>query len=133
MCTFEKCTFVPSRQDFRGTYRAIPAGPTPLAPIPSEHLRADLIWSRENFGPDFDPKRAISGPNQVTIGSNQVSTEVFGGDRCERGRSGWGGPVGPPESLDPLETRSPLMGCCKRGCNKWGLQGCLASLFESQP
>ena len=26
--------------------------------------------------------------------------EVFGGGRAQRGRSGWDGPVGPPESLD---------------------------------
>ena len=52
-----------SVKTFLGTYRAIPAGPTPLAQALSERLPPGLIWT------DFDPKRAILGPNQVKIGS----------------------------------------------------------------
>ena len=49
--------------DFWETYRAIAAGPTPLARNLSEHLPPDLIWTR--FWPDLDRKSPFSGPNQV--------------------------------------------------------------------
>ena len=42
-------------QDFPRSYRALPAGPTPLDPTPSEALPPDLLRTR--FRPDFDPIR----------------------------------------------------------------------------
>ena len=81
-------------KSFGRTYRAIPAGPTPLAPIPSEHPRADLIWTR--FWPDLDLKSPFSGQKS---GPNQVWANVFGEGWAQRGRSSCHGPVGPPKVL----------------------------------
>ena len=65
---------------------AIPAGTTPLAPIPCEHLPPDLILTRKR---DFRPKS----------GQIQVRMEVFGAGRGQGAGSGWGG-LWVPESLE---------------------------------
>ena len=81
------------------TYRAMTAGPTPLGPTPSEHIRPDLIWTR--FGPEIALFGSKSDPNQV-------GADVFGGGRAQRGRSGCHGPVGPPEVLTLADLDHPL-------------------------
>ena len=95
-------------QDFPRSYRAFPAGPTPLDPTPSEPLPPDLVRTR--FWPDFGPIRTWNPPFRVRIGSKSGPNWVqirsggkeFGGGRVQRGRSGWEGSVAPPETLDPL-------------------------------
>ena len=71
-------------RNFPRSYRASSAGPTPLAPTPSEHLIQ--TW----FRPDLGLKRRISGRNQVKIRS-----ESGLGGGCSEGVGARG--VGPAE------------------------------------
>ena len=83
---------------FRRSYRAFPAGPTPLDPTPPNPS------FRTRFRPDFDLILTRFGPEIRLFGSksglNWVRNEGFGGGRVQRGRSGWEGSAAPRESLE---------------------------------
>ena len=57
----------PIVKNFRGSHGPIPARPTPLVPIPSEHLPPDLMWTR--FWLEKGDFRSKSGQNRVQIRS----------------------------------------------------------------
>ena len=121
-------------RNFPRSYRAISAGPTPLAPTPSEHLPPDLIQTW--FWPDSDLKSAFSGPNQIEIrseirsksGPNQVWGEVFGGGWGQRGRSSWNGSVAPRKVSSLSSFLSVFVDVGKRG-GVWGRWGGGKSAF----
>ena len=101
-----------------------PTGPSqPDLPLSPEHVRPDLDWTQivTRKGRFQVQIRSKSGPIQVCA-------EVFGGGRGKRGRSGWNGPVGPPESLDPCVCVAHWVFCRKSSCMKHCNHTCLLEM-----
>ena len=101
-------------QEFLWSYRAVPAGAILETPPPTPDLEPILT----SLAPESDPKCHLF---RVEISSkssqSQVRGEGLGGGSGRRGRSGWHGPVAPPEVLEAsgfhvrLEVLLLLLGC----------------------